>query len=273
MLDLQVFRIRKIIDMEEILNLFNACLRKGDYLILFIYYEISGLYDFLAHYGGHLCHFAGGLAPLKLTGKHITDLIDLGGFSAASGNNKRCTGLVDKYRVHLIDYAVVKSSLNQPFLVNDHVVTKVIKAQLIVCNIGYVAVIGSPSFIGLHGLEDTSYCKTQKFMDLSHPLRITLCQVIIYRYYTNSLFLKGIKICRKSGYKGFSFTGFHLCYASLMKNDTADKLYLKVLHTKHSYRRFPYSGICLRENVVKGFSVFKTLLKFNCFIPKLLIGK
>ena len=138
-LDLQIFRICKVINVEIFLYLFHTLLRKVYYLILLINYEIAGLLNLLTHNGINLGKFLGNRSALQLTGQYIADLIKLCGFSALSGNDQRGSRLVDQHRVHLIDNTVVQIAEHQLLLVNGHIVTKVVKSQLVICHIGNVA--------------------------------------------------------------------------------------------------------------------------------------
>ena len=61
-----------------------------------------------------------------------------------------------------------------------HVVTQVVKAQLVVGGISYVAVIGL--FLGskIHVGKDCANCYSEECVDLAHPLGIPLGQVVVY---------------------------------------------------------------------------------------------
>ncbi len=99
-------------------------------------------------------------------------------------------------------------------------------------------------------------------MYLSHPLRITLCQIVIDCYHADSFSFQRIQVCRERGYQCFSFTGLHLGNTSLVQDDSADNLHSVVLHAKHTARRLTDNCICLCKKVVKGFPFFQTLFKF-----------
>ena len=84
---------------------------------------------------------------------------------------------------------------------------------------------------------------------------------------------KCIEISGTGGHKGLTFTGSHLGNVALMKDDTAYELDPEVLESYGSFGRFPYDGECFGKDVVKGFSLFETLLEPGCLFLKLLIGK
>ena len=58
-LDLQIFRIRKVVDMEECLDLLNTLFCQVYDFLFLIYDEITGLRDLLAHDGVELVKLAG----------------------------------------------------------------------------------------------------------------------------------------------------------------------------------------------------------------------
>ena len=110
-------------------------------------------------------------------------------------------------------------------------------------------------------------------MNLSHPVGVTLCQIVIYSNNVYSFTRKGIKIGWKSGHKGFSFSSFHLCYSSLMKNNSAYKLNPEMSVSKCSESGFPNCGKGLWKKVVKGFAVFISFFILGCFGFQLIIRK
>ena len=77
-LDLNILRIRKILDLKEFLYFLNTVRRQSDDLVLFIYDEITGLCDLFSHDGGHFCHFTTGFTALHLSGQNVADFIKFG---------------------------------------------------------------------------------------------------------------------------------------------------------------------------------------------------
>ncbi len=150
MLDLQVLRVSQVLNLEELLYLFDTVGRQVYHLILLVDHVVAGLGNLLTHNGGHLRHFTAGLAPLQLPCQNIADLVKLRGLSALSGNDQRRTGLIDQYGVHLVDNRVMQISLHKLFLVDHHVVTQVIEAQLIICHIRNITVILLPALVVIH---------------------------------------------------------------------------------------------------------------------------
>ena len=159
MLDLQVLRIGQVFNMEELLHLLNAFGRQVYNLILLIDNEISGLLDLLAHDSVEFIELSGLLAPGQLSRQHIADLVKLCGLPALAGNDQRRSGLIDEDRVHLVDDTVIQIPQNHLLFVDGHIVTKIVKAQLIVRHIGDIAVVGGLSFLRGHGVQYHAHLK------------------------------------------------------------------------------------------------------------------
>jgi hypothetical protein len=92
--------------MEEVLDFLHTVIGQGNEFVLLVDDEVSGLLDLLAHDRGHLGHLAACLAALHLVCQNICGLVQLGGFAALSGNNQRCSCLVNQDGVDLVDDTV-----------------------------------------------------------------------------------------------------------------------------------------------------------------------
>ena len=64
MLDLQIFRISQVINVEVFLYLLDALFSQVDYFIFFVYYEVTGLFDLFTHDGIDLGEFLGNSTTL-----------------------------------------------------------------------------------------------------------------------------------------------------------------------------------------------------------------
>ena len=84
-------------------------------------------------------------------------------------------------------------------------------------------------------------------MNLAHPLRVTLGQVIINRNDMDSLAFQRVQVCRKCGNKRLTFTCFHLGNTPLMKDNTTDDLYTVMLHSKNTFCSFTNRCKCFRN--------------------------
>ena len=77
MLDLQIFRIRKVLDMEELLDFLDAVFGQIDVLFFLVDNVVSRLLDILAHNGVHLRKLSARLAPLQLTRQNVAGFVEL----------------------------------------------------------------------------------------------------------------------------------------------------------------------------------------------------
>ena len=97
-------------------------------------------------------------------------------------------------------------------------------------------------------------------MNLSHPLRITVSQVIVDGNDMNTASGKRVKVCGKRCHERFTFTRSHLGDPSLVKDDTADELYRIMLHVKNTSRGLAYGRICFGKQTVKALPFAVSLL-------------
>ena len=108
-------------------------------------------------------------------------------------------------------------------------------------------------------------------MDLTHPLSITLCQIVIDRYDLNAFSLQCIQVCGTGGYQRLTFTSTHLCNTALMQYDTANQLYWEMLHIQSSSCRLTDGGKCLRQNVIQSGAICKPFSKDSGLVTQFLI--
>ncbi len=167
----------------------------------------------------------------------------------------------------------MESAQHQLVLVDCHVVAQVIKAQLVVGYIGDVAVVGLLALLRAHAVENNADGEAHEGINLSHPLGITLCQIIIDRNHVNALAVQRIQIDRQRSHQGFAFTGLHLCDASLVQDNAADELNPEGLHVQCSLGALTNRRKSLRKDVVQRLAAGELLLEFGCFPAKLLIRK
>ncbi len=149
-LDLQILGIGKIFNLKETLYFGNARLRQIHHFILFVYDKISRFFSFHAHDGVHLGQLFHILAAGKLPCQNVAGLIEFRGFSALSGYDKRRSRFVDQNGVHFVDNGIMQFAQYKLLFINDHIVSQIVKAQLIIRHIGNIAGIGFSSFFRLH---------------------------------------------------------------------------------------------------------------------------
>ena len=254
MLDLQILRIRQILDLEILFYLPDTIRRQMNDLVLLVDNEIAGLLDLLAHDGIHLGKFLAGLSSFQRMRHIITKFIEFCGFPALAGDNQRRTGLIDQDRVNLIDDGIVQIPLYQLVLIDDHIVAQIIKSKLVIRNIRDItSICRAPLFLG-GAVQHHAHRQSQEFMHLSHPLRITVRQIIVDCDHMDALALQCVQISRQRGYQRLSFTGTHLRNTSLMQNHAADQLHPVMLHPQHAPGGLPDRCKCLRKQIIQRCS-------------------
>ncbi len=72
--------------------------------------------------------------------------------------------------------------------------------------------------------------QAEEGVELAHPLRVALGQVVVDRDHVNAAAGKRIQIHRQGGDQRFTFTGLHFGDLALMQNDAADELHVEVPH-------------------------------------------
>ena len=150
MLNLQILDIGEVPDMEVILDLLHALKRKVYRLLLLIDDEVPALLDLLSEDRVDLRKFRGFLSPLQLSCEQVADLIELRGLPGLTRNDERCPRLIDQDRVDLVDDAVVQAAEHLLVFVDRHIISEVIEAELIVCDIGDVTAVGGLPLLRLH---------------------------------------------------------------------------------------------------------------------------
>ena len=126
------------------------------------------------------------------------------------------------------------SSLNLVLLVRNHIVTKIVKAHLVVRSVGYISGVSCLTLIVVKSVNDKAYLETHELIELAHPLGVTACKVIIDRNNVNSVTRKSVEVSGEGSNKSFTFTCFHFGNTSLMKNNAADDLNREMLHAKNT---------------------------------------
>ena len=67
-------------------------------------------------------------------------------------------------------------------------------------------------------------------IEWSHPLRVTLCEVVVHGYYVNTVTCQCVEEYRTGCYQCLTLTSRHLGNLTLMKHDTTEELYIIVDH-------------------------------------------
>ena len=147
----KVLGIHEVDDAKRLLRLLHARFGKCSGACLFVY-DVVAVEKVVIRLIVYL-DYGYGLQGLC---EAVCELIELGGFLALTGYDKRGTRFVYEYRVYLIDDSEGVLALYLVLLVHYHVVTQVIEAEFVVRAVGYIGIIGYTLFSLIHILENAA---------------------------------------------------------------------------------------------------------------------
>ena len=221
-------------------------------------------------------------------GNRSLQLVKLvGGHRNGSGNDQRCTRLVDKDAVDLVDDSVVVIALDKLLGTVRHThIAQVVETELAVGSVGDVAgILRAADIRALHILQ-TSNGESEEGINLTHPARVAQGKVVVDRDQLAVASGKGVEVERKCRHKSFSLTGSHLGDSAAVQSDTAHKLDIKGNHIPDNRLSANFklvtnqtaAGVfhcceCLAHQVIKRFTFGVTLLEFQSLSLELLISK
>ena len=264
-----VFRIAQIVQMEKLLRLGNAAGGQGGGLGLLIHNVVGvdvGVFLLLG------VGFRNDEA-LQLADKGVCHVVKLRGLVALAGDDQRGTGFIDEDGVHLVHDGKVVAPLHQLAGIDGHIVTQIVEAHLIIGAVGDVSLIGFLALLFGQVVNDQAHAQSQKAVDLTHPLRVTLGQIVVDSDDMDALAGQRVQIGRQSGHQRLAFTGLHLSDAALMQHDAAHQLYRVGAQAQHTVRCLADGGERLRQNVVQRFAVGQTLFELRRLGLQLGVGQ
>ena len=242
-IELSVLHVREVLHAERLFRLGDAVLRQIDGFELLVYRKV--------------------FLNLERLHKTVNRCVHVGALIAHAGDDQRRTRLVDQYAVHLVHHGKAEIPLHHALLADHHVVAQVVEAEFVVGTVNDVAgVIGTP-LLRRYRVYDEAHGITEKCVKLSHPLRVSLGQIVVDGDDVHALTGERVETHRQRGDQRFTFARLHLGDAPLMEYDAADDLYIEVPHTEHTVRSFPHLRKHLGQQVVQRFTVRVPLAEFR----------
>jgi hypothetical protein len=116
------------------------------------------------------------------------------------------------------------AALGHVVLAQFHVVAEIIEAQLVVGGVGDVGGIGGLALLVVEAVDDGINAEAEEAIDLPHPFRIALGQVVVDGDDMDAVTGNGVQINRERGDQGLDFAGLHLGDVALVQNHAADEL-------------------------------------------------
>ena len=98
-------------------------------------------------------------------------------------------------------------------------------------------------------------------MDSTHPLRVTLSQIVINRNDMNALACQRIEVCGQHTGQGLTFTSTHLGNVTEVQCRTAHNLDAEVLLPQHAPGCLACRGESIQQQIVYIGTVSQLLLK------------
>ncbi len=167
-------------------------------------------------------------------------------------------------------------SLNQILKADGHIVSKVVETELVVCSESNVCKICFLPGLGIRlVLVYAVYAQSVELIKRSHPLGVSLCQIVVNRNHVHTESGKCVQEHWKGRNQGLSFTSCHLGDLALVQNDTSDQLHIVMNHIPGNHISaghpavVPDSGITIYLHIIEPCT--QVLVKFGGIYPDGLI--
>ena len=126
-------------------------------------------------------------------------------------NNQWCTRIVNQHRVHLIHDGIIVSALYKIHRASSHIIAEVIETKLIVGTKRDIASIRTTTLIGVRTMfVDTVHCQSMEHIKRTHPLRVTLSEIIIDSHHMHAFVGHSIEEYWQGSHQGLTLTRSHL---------------------------------------------------------------
>ena len=187
--------------------------------------------DLLAGVGEELCSLLA-LHLIELLYERLVLLVHLVlTLGHGTGNDERGTGIIDQHGVDLIDDGEIVTALHEVVGRECHVVTQIVEAELIVRTEGDIRLVSLAALGGV-GLVfvDTVDGESVELIERSHPLRVTLGEVVVDRHHVHAVACEGVEEHGERSHEGLTLTGSHLSDLALVEGDATEELHVVVHH-------------------------------------------
>ncbi len=147
---------------------------------------------------------------LAQTGDDLVDLpILVARRLALTADDERRARLVDEDRVHLVDDRVVQVALDVFQRGELHVVAQIVETKFVILSVCDVGSVGALLFLLALRVDDHADAHPEEVVELSHPLRVAPCQVVVHRDDVDALAFERIEIARERRHQRLPLAGAH----------------------------------------------------------------
>ena len=166
-------------------------------------------------------------------------------------NDQGRSGLINQYRVHLIDNREHQGPLATVFGALLHVVTQIVKAELIVRAIRNIRKICGYFFFVALLRYDYTHRQTKKIVETSHPTGIASREIIVHRHHMHTALCQRVEIDRQGCHQRFAFARAHLSNFAAVQDHATNQLHIKMTHAKHAHTCLAHNSKSFRQQGVK----------------------
>jgi hypothetical protein len=200
-------------------------------------------------------------------------VIDLGAVFGLPRYDERRARLVDQDRVHLVDDGVRQAALKAILDMHRHVVAQVVEAEFVIGAVCDIGGIGAALVLGLHVRQVDADGQTQEPVDLAHPLRVAVREVVVYRDDVDAFPGQGVQVRGQRGDEGLALAGFHLGDLAVVEHHAAEELNVEMAHAQRALRRFAHNPESFGQQLVQRSAVGVALSKLLGLAAQLRIAQ
>ena len=259
MLEWPVLRIGNVADPKKLLNFFPAFVGNRNVTVLLIDHKVARQLRGFA--GSHLQLFT----FFQLRNDAVDAVIFIGRFLARARNDQRRAGFVDQDRIHLIDDGKIVAALHAIFQIELHVVAQVVEAELIVGAVSNVGGVSSTALLVVEVVDDHAHRKAQETIELAHPFRVALGQIVVDGNHVHAASAESIEIDRKRGDQRLAFAGLHFRNHALVLHHAANQLHVEMTHVEHTAAGLAHHGKSFYQDFIQNFLQRFVLLFLELF--------
>ena len=261
MLQRPVFRVGDVADPQQLLDFFPAVVADRNVAVFFVDHIVPG-HDFgLARLG--IYFFS--LFELGDNAIHLVVLVR--GLFARARNDERRAGFVDEDGIDFVDDGKVVHALHAIMQVELHVVAQIVETEFVVGAVCHVRCVGGAALLVIKVVDDDANTKAEKTVELSHPFRVALGQVIVDRNHVHAASTQRVQIHRERGDQRFALTGLHFGDLAFVQNHAADQLHVEVPHVEHAPSSFADNGKRFVKQLVENALEQLAALRFDFLLP------
>ena len=122
-------------------------------------------------------------------------------------------------------------------------------------------------------MRDQSHGQTEVAVELTHPLAVTACEVVVDRDDVNALALKRVEVDRRRRDKGLALARTHLRDSSLVEAYSADHLHVEVAHAEHAARGLTHDSKRLGQNLLHRHALCKLFTELARVACEFIVGE